>query len=71
MVLCQYASTWVWEMDFTKREGKKNWDSKDEMLEVRHRTEYTNIKQMKKYEINMYSLSEIIVNHKLKKKDIY
>jgi len=32
MVLCRYASTWVWEIDFTRREWKKNWDSKDEML---------------------------------------
>lgn len=71
MVLCRYASTWVWEMDSTTREWKKNWDSKDEMLDVRSRIEYTNIKQMKKYELNMYSLSEIIVNHKCKKYGIY
>ena len=67
MVLCQYASTWVGEMNFIERERKKNWDSKDEMLEVRCRTEYTNIKQMKKCETNMYTLSEISVNRKGKK----
>jgi len=31
MLLNRYASTWLWKMDFTKREWKKNWSSKDEM----------------------------------------
>ena len=30
----------------------------------RSEAEYTNIKQIKKYELNMHSLSEINVNHK-------